>query len=220
MKVLSLFDGISCLRVALGDKVTEYYASEIESNAIKIAQKNYPNTKQIGNVCDISGTAYKGLDLLCGGSPCVDLAICKQNRKGLEGEHSKLFYQYLRILREAQPRWFIFENVASMPSKDKETITKELGVEPIMINASLLSAQCRKRYFWTNIPNVTMPTDKGILIHSILEKGVPAEEQWRGVSIRGRKDASGNWINMREWREDGKASALTSTCSSKLALVG
>jgi len=170
MKVLSLFDGISCLRVALGGRPVEYLASEIEPNAIKISKKNYPDIKHLGNVCDISGIT--GIDLLVGGSPCTDLSIAKKERKGLEGDHSKLFWQFVRVLRNSKPKYFILENVASMPKKDRDIITKELGVDPIMIDASLVSAQCRKRYFWTNIPNVKLPEDRGIVLKNILETGV------------------------------------------------
>jgi DNA (cytosine-5)-methyltransferase 3A len=170
MKVLSLFDGISCLRVALGDRAVEYYASEIDKNAIKISHKNYPSIKQLGSVCDVSGMT--GIDLLVGGSPCTDLSIAKKERKGLEGDRSKLFYEYVRIWRETKPTWFILENVASMPTKDKDIITSILGVEPIMINASLVSAQTRKRLFWTNIPVKGQPADRGILLKDILESNV------------------------------------------------
>lgn len=169
MKVLSLFDGISCLRVALGNRVVEYYASEIDNNAIKISTKNYPNIKRLGSVCDISG--FTGVDLLVGGSPCTDLSIAKKGREGLKGDRSKLFYEYVRIWKEAKPTWFILENVASMSEKDKETITSILGVEPIMINAALVSAQSRKRLFWTNIPVRGSPADRGILLKDIIETG-------------------------------------------------
>ena len=220
MKVLSLFDGISCLRVALGNRDVQYYASEIDPNAIKISKKNYPSIQHIGAVQEVSGSDYLNVDLMVGGSPCVDLSVAKQDRKGLEGDHSKLFWEFVRIWKEAKPKWFVLENVASMPKKDKDLITATLGVVPIQIDASLVSAQSRKRLFWTNIPNVEQPTDRCITIQSVLEPNIPAEEKWCGVSIRGRKDASGNWVNQKEWRGDGKASALTSTCSSKLALIG
>lgn len=170
MRVLSLFDGISCLRVALGDRAVEYYASEIDKNAIKISTKNYPDIKHLGSVCDVSG--FTGIDLLVGGSPCTDLSIAKKERKGLEGDRSKLFYEYVRIWKETKPTWFILENVASMPTKDKGIITSILGVEPIMINASLVSAQTRKRLFWTNIPVKGLPADRGILLKDILESTV------------------------------------------------
>ena len=175
MKVLSLFDGISCLRVALGDRPVEYLASEIDKNAIKIAMKNYPTTKQLGNVCDISGIS--DLDLLCGGSPCTDLSIAKKGREGLKGDRSKLFYEYVRILKESKPKWFILENVASMPKKDKDIITEILGVEPVMINAALVSAQNRKRLFWTNIPVVGLPPDRNILLKDILQPDSEVDER-------------------------------------------
>ena len=172
MNVLSLFDGISCARVALGNRVKTYYASEVDKNAITIALKNYPDTRPIGDVRNVKGTDYPNIDLLIGGSPCVDLSIAKKDRKGLEGEHSGLFWEYVRVLREVQPKWFILENVASMPKKDKDIITKEMGVEPILIDAALVSAQSRKRLFWTNIPNVLPPTDRGIQLKDILQSEV------------------------------------------------
>lgn len=174
MKVLSLFDGISCCRVALGNTPgIEYLASEIDKNAIKIAKKNYPNTIHLGDVKDISGAKLpSGLDLLIGGSPCTDLSIAMKGRTGLEGNRSKLFYEYLRILQQTKPKWFILENVASMSDKDKAIITEALGVQPVMINASLVSAQNRKRYFWTNIPIKGLPADRGLKVADILEENV------------------------------------------------
>ena len=177
MKVLSLFDGISCARVALeraGIPVEAYYASEIDKYAIQISKKNYPDIQQVGSVTELTNDCgiVRGIpiDLLIGGSPCQDLSIAKKNRKGLDGERSGLFWEYVRILKEVKPKYFILENVASMPKEAKELITKTLGVEPIMINASLLSAQHRKRLFWTNIPNVTLPIDRGILLKDIIHE--------------------------------------------------
>ena len=170
MKVLSLFDGISCFRVALGDTPVEYLASEIDKNAIKISKKNFPGIQHLGSVCDVSGVT--GVDILVGGSPCTDLSIAMKKRKGLEGDRSKLFYEYVRIWRECKPKWFILENVASMSEKDKSIISNILGVHPIMLNASLVSAQSRKRLFWTNIPIVGLPADRGIVLKDILEKDV------------------------------------------------
>lgn len=169
MRVLSLFDGISCARVALGDRVTQYWASEIDKHAMTIAKKNYPDTQHVGDVCSVTGEEYLGIDLLIGGSPCTDLSIAKKDRQGLAGDRSKLFWEYVRILREAKPRWFILENVASMPKADRDIITKELGVEPVMIDAALVSAQSRKRLFWTNIPGVVQPADRGIVLRDILQ---------------------------------------------------
>jgi len=184
MKILSLFDGISCARVALdraGIPVEAYYASEIDKYAIQISQKNYPDIHSVGDVRlvgSFTGTTLnkKPFDLLIGGSPCQDLSIAKANRKGLDGERSGLFWEYVRILNEVKPKYFILENVASMPKEAKDIITETLGVEPIMINASLVSAQNRKRLFWTNIPNVILPEDKGILLRDILECGTDTNE--------------------------------------------
>jgi len=178
MNVLSLFDGISCGRVALerlGIDVKTYYASEIEKNAIKVSQKNYPEIIKLGSIVGL--TPPNNIDLLIGGSPCTDLSIAKKERKGLDGEHSRLFWEYIRIKKECNPKWFILENVNSMSKEAKEIITKEMGVEPIMINASLVSAQSRKRLFWTNIPVVGLPEDKGILLKDILQPDAEIDER-------------------------------------------
>ena len=169
MNVLSLFDGISVARYALGDRVKTYYASEIDAKAIQIAKKNFPSTIHLGDVRTIKADALPKIDLLIGGSPCQDLSIAKKDRKGLDGDRSGLFWEFIRILREVKPTYFVLENVASMPKDARDTITKETGVEPIMINASLVSAQSRKRLFWTNIPVVGLPEDRGIVLKDILE---------------------------------------------------
>ena len=176
MKVLSLFDGVSCARLALerdGIPVEAYYASEIDKYAIKVTQANRPDTIQVGDIKDFHPTPLlRGIDLLIGGSPCQDLSIAGKNRTGLEGERSGLFWEYVRILNEVKPKYFILENVASMPKEAKQIITETLGLEPIMINAALVSAQNRKRLFWTNIPGVTQPEDRGIYLKDILEINV------------------------------------------------
>lgn len=175
MKILSLFDGISCARVALeraGFNIEKYYASEIDKYAIQVALKNYPDTIQVGSVTELKGEDFKDIDLLIGGSPCQDLSIAKKDRQGLNGSRSGLFWEYVRLLKEVKPKYFVLENVASMPKEAKQVITEALGVEPIMINASLVSAQNRKRLFWTNIPNVAQPEDRGIYLKDILETNV------------------------------------------------
>lgn len=232
MKVLSLFDGISCARVALeraGIPVEAYYASEIDKYAIQVSQKNYPDILHIGSVIGVSCNSFckdhyrqghpqkinthsctANIDLLIGGSPCQDLSIAKKDRKGLDGERSGLFWEYVRILREVKPKYFILENVASMPKEAKEIITRELGVEPIMINASLVSAQNRKRLFWTNIPNVTQPEDRGILLKDILENNV--DEKYKLKNINFIKGGIGKkndlqfigGIRNKDWAKDGK----------------
>jgi len=167
MNVLSLFDGISCARVALdriGVPVEIYYSSEIDKYASEISQKNYPNIIQLGDVNKIDGTQLGDIDLIVGGFPCQDLSIAKRGRKGLSGERSGLFWECIRLLEEIKPKYFIFENVESMPKKDFQIITETLGVYPTMINASLVSAQNRKRYFWSNIQVPKLPEDRGCIL--------------------------------------------------------
>lgn len=130
MKVLSLFDGISSGRVALeraGIKVEKYYASEIDKYAIQIAMKNYPDTIQIGDVTKVDFNKYIGeVDIIIGGSPCQDLSIAKQNRQGLHGERSRLFWEYIKALSIIKPKYFLLENVASMKNEDRDAITETL----------------------------------------------------------------------------------------------
>ena len=178
MRVLSLFDGISCARVGLeraGIPITSYTAYEIDKHAIAIAKKNYPDTIHHGDVreCKPSENEY---DLVIGGSPCQDLSIAKKGRKGLDGDRSGLFWEWVRVWKAAKPKWWVLENVASMPKKDRDIISKELGVEPVMFNASLVSAQSRKRLFWTNIP-FTLPEDRGILLKDILQPDGEVDER-------------------------------------------
>lgn len=177
MKVLSLFDGISCARVALekaGIPVGVYYASEIDNYAMQISAKNYPDIVQVGSVVGLDTAQFKDIDLICGGSPCQDLSIAKGKREGLGGKRSGLFFEYLRIFNEVQPRWFVLENVASMSGESRDTISNALSTEPIMIDASLVSPQQRKRYFWTNIP-VQQPNNRGLVINDIIED---VERKW------------------------------------------
>jgi DNA (cytosine-5)-methyltransferase 3A len=172
MNILSLFDGLSCAQVVinkLGIKNYTYYASEIDKYAIAVTQYNYPNTIQVGDITKLKGKDFKDIDLIIGGSPCQDLSIAKKDRKGLKGSRSILFWEFVRLLKEINPKYFLLENVNSMPKEAKDIITKTLEVEPIMINASLVSAQQRKRLFWTNILNIIQPKDKGILLKDILE---------------------------------------------------
>lgn len=183
--VLSLFDGISCGQLALqraGIKVDRYLASEVDKYAIKITQKNFPNTEQLGDVKNVWAKNLPKIDLLIGGSPCQDLSIAKAGRKGLDGERSGLFWHYVRLLRTCKPKYFLLENVASMSKDNKQKITEVLGVEPIMINSALVSAQQRKRLYWTNIPNITQLEDKGLVLADILENGFPYEEKAKAIT--------------------------------------
>ena len=185
--VLSLFDGISCGRVALqraNIPVEKYYASEIDKYAIQVTQKNWPDTIQLGDVKEVWARNLPKIDLLIGGSPCQDLSIAKNNRQGLQGTRSGLFWHYVRLLRTCKPKYFLLENVASMPKEAKEIITRELGVQPILIDSALVSAQRRKRLYWTNIPNITQPTDKGIILSDVLEtEGVGVDVENKGQTL-------------------------------------
>lgn len=179
MNVLSLFDGISCGQIALeraGIKVDKYYASEIEQFAIDITQKNYPKTIQIGDVFDIDYSKIDKIDLLIGGSPCTYWSNARLKGTGREltpdGIGGQLFMQYVRALKETKPRYFLYENNNSMSKDIKKFITEKLGVEPIMINSSLLSGQIRRRLYWTNISNIEQPDDKNIKLIDILEQYV------------------------------------------------
>lgn len=229
MRVLSLFDGISVAQQAIKELgiTPTYYASEIDKYAISIAQKNHPNTIQIGSVVDVKGSDYEDIDLLVGGSPCQDLSIAKKNRQGLSGSRSGLFWEFVRIRDEVKPKYFLLENVASMPKEAKAVITEALGVEPIMINAALVSAQNRKRLFWTNIPNVTLPEDRGILLRDILEPKVDerfsVKDKSNTIRTSGRGsgiDDKHNWDTIRigQIGKGGQGDRIYSSSGKSVAL--
>ena len=221
MNVLSLFDGISCAKMALeraGIPIANYYASEIEPNAIKVSLRNHPLIKQLGDVKTLKLGELPKIDIIIGGSPCQDLSIAKHNGKGLEGERSGLFWHYSRIVKELKPTWFILENVASMKAKERDTITKEMGVEPIVINASLVSAQSRSRLFWTNIPNVGQPADRGIKLKDILLSTVSDKLWVKNKKFVVKKSKKGELIRegyyepniqgYKVYSDEGKANTL------------
>ena len=173
MNVISLFDGISVGCQALKQTnlpVDNYYASEIDEYAMTISRLNHPEIIQLGDIQELDTSVLPKIDILIAGSPCQDLSSLGKGA-GLLGSRSGLFFDALRILEQTKPKYFIFENVASMRDSDKKVISQCLGVEPILLNSSLISAQCRKRLYWTNIPGVKIPTDKGILLQDILVEG-------------------------------------------------
>ena len=175
IKVLSLFNGISCGRIALeraNIPVERYVSYEIDKYANKVSKANYPDDEYNGDVFDADFTKYKGFDLLIGGSPCTNWSIAKNGRETTpNGIGWELFLQFKRALVESGCKWFLYENNHSIHKDIKTAITNELDVEPIMINSALVSAQNRRREYWTNIPNVVQPEDKGIFIKDILESG-------------------------------------------------
>ena len=154
MKVLSLFDGISCGMVALeraGIPVDRYVAYEIEPNAIKISQKNYPMIEHCGDVTIADFTQYRGFDAVIAGTPCQSVSITTgKKRTHLKGK-SRLFWEFVRALEEVKPKWFLLENVASMNEESKQIISEAVGCQPIFIDSEDFSAQSRERIYWTNI---------------------------------------------------------------------
>ena len=185
INVLSLFDGLSCGRIALeraGIKVDNYFASEIKPHAIKVTQHNYPNTIQLGSVLDVKASDLPKIDLLIGGSPCQDFSSANKEKLGLKGEKSGLFYEYLRLLKECNPKYFLLENVA-MDDYSYQAISDMVGTYPTNINSELVSGQLRQRSYWTNIgpeyldlfgnrySMIPQPKNKGIIFQSILESG-------------------------------------------------
>ncbi len=179
MNVLSLFDGMSCGQIALdklGIKPTNYFASEIDKFAIQVAKKNFPETIHLGDVTKLQTSGDHLLDefecghkidLLIGGSPCQGFSYSGK-RLNFEDPRSKLFFEYVRLLKALKPKYFLLENVR-MAKASQDIISEYLGVEPVVINSNLVSAQNRHRLYWTNIPNVTQPKDKGIVLKDILE---------------------------------------------------
>lgn len=171
MNVLSVFDGMSCGRIALdraGIKVDNYFSSEIDKYAIQIANKNYPQDieNRLGDITKVVGCLLPKIDLLIGGSPCQGFSFAGK-QLNFEDERSKLFFEFVRLIEECKPKYFLLENV-KMKKEYQDIISGYLGVEPILINSALVSAQNRERLYWTNIPNIVQPEDKGLLIRDIL----------------------------------------------------
>lgn len=212
MKVISLFDGISCARVALDRAnvpVETYYASEIDKYSIQVSLKNYPAIIQLGDVKSViedhTFGRYLYIDLLIGGSPCQDLSIAKKGRQGLDGKRSGLFYEYVNIRDRIKPKYFILENVASMSKEARDTISEALGVQPIMINASLVSAQIRKRYFWVGKlvgggryeqVDIELPEDRNILLKDIIENA--DTDRLKSFCIDANYHKGSSWAHYKE----------------------
>tara|TARA_R110001606_G_scaffold54368_2_gene133563 strand:- start:371 stop:1399 length:1029 start_codon:yes stop_codon:yes gene_type:complete len=184
INVVSLFDGASCAMVALkemGVKVNVYISSEVDANAIKVSESNHPEIIQMG---DVKSLDYKKIldicdgkvDLLIGGSPCQDLSIAKSNRKGLDGERSGLFWNYIEAKEKLNPKHFVLENVASMSLDSKTAISRAMGTPYVNINSEKLSAQKRNRLYWTSIV-VPQPKDEGKKLKDVLENGYTNKEK-------------------------------------------
>jgi site-specific DNA-cytosine methylase len=237
MNVLSLFDGMSCGRIALeraGIKVDKYFASEIDKYAIQVAKANYPDTIHLGDVQGIQAASLGSIDLLIGGSPCQGFSFAGK-RLNFDDPRSQLFFEYVRLLKELKPTYFLLENVR-MTKECEAVITDILGVEPVAINSNLVSAQNRYRLYWTNIP-FDVPDDKGIILKDIIEDGVVDRDKshcidanyFKGGNLKsyfekhrrqlvfskdglchvGDADLSGNQSVKRVYHTDGKSPTLT-----------
>lgn len=213
MNVLSLFDGMSCGQIALnraGIRYENYFASEIDTHAIKVTQHNYPKTIQLGDVTEIKGKNLPEIHLLIGGSPCQGFSAAG-DQLNFSDPRSKLFFEFVRILKETNPTYFLLENV-KMKKEYEDVITYHLGVNPIIINSSLVSAQNRVRLYWTNIPNVKEPEDKNIKLTDILED----VEMKHSAAIRGRRlhkaTIIGRRLDERGKRQDFNKEIPTTQC--------
>jgi DNA (cytosine-5)-methyltransferase 3A len=197
MNVLSTFNGMGCIWIALdrlGIKVDKRYSSEIDKYASQVNDKNYPDTIQLGDVTKLKAEDLEPIDLLVGGSPCQDLSLSKPTGEGLEGSRSGLFYEYIRLLKECKPKYFLLENVR-MKKEWEQIITDMTGVKPIEINSNLVSAQNRRRLYWTNIPNVTKPIDKKIFLKDIWDGGEEITERVQKKPL-GTSTYRNTWKNM------------------------
>lgn len=175
MNVLSLFDGMSCGRIALqraGIHIDNYFSSEIKPYAIKVADENWPMDKKnrLGDVTKIYARKLPKIDLLIGGSPCQDFSGANKERLGTDGVKSGLFFEYVRLLKALSPKYFLLENVR-MKKEHEEFVTSIMGVAPVVINSELVAPHLRHRLYWTNIPGVTLPKDKGLLLNDFLTSG-------------------------------------------------
>ena len=210
MKVLSLFDGMSCGRIALdqlGIPVETYYASEIDKYAIQVSQANYPDIIQVGDICDLDPKDYMDVDLMLAGSPCQGFSFAGK-QLAFDDPRSALFFEFIRLLKAIKPKYFLLENVR-MKKEFLQVISQQVsecypeipfGIEPIFINSSLVSAQSRQRYYWTNIPGIKQPEERGIVLRDILE----TETDEQPV-----KDTERNQRHYRD--EDEKSLCMTAT---------
>jgi site-specific DNA-cytosine methylase len=204
LSVLSLFDGMSCGQIALqkaGLKVKKYYASEIDKYAIKVTQHNYPNTVQLGDVTKVTGLT--DIDLLIGGSPCQGFSFAGAGLN-FEDERSRLFFEFVRLKNECNPKYFLLENV-KMKKEHEDVITKYLGVKPLRINSALVSAQNRERLYWTNIPVKSLPNYKNVTVKNVIDTDLPvffttARRDGKGIRRLADLSSKSSAITARYWK--------------------
>ena len=216
MNVLSLFDGMSCGQIALrraGIPYAKYFACEIKDIAIRTTQANFPDTIQLGDVTKVKGDDLPKIDLLIGGSPCQDLSSAMKDRVSLEGDQSKLFYEYVRLLKECKPTYFLLENVGLMDSESSFAISEILDCDPVRINSELVSAQMRDRLYWTNIPGdektifgnmrISQPKDRKIKLQDILENGYTDREKARCLLVSDSRPLATPEKMLHRYRDTG-----------------
>ena len=230
INVLSLFDGMSCGQIALdklGIKVDNYFASEIDSSAIEVTNNNYPRTNQVGDILNLNGQDLPKIDLLFGGSPCQTFSSAG-NGTGFDGE-SGLFFEFVRVLKEVNPTYFMLENVV-MKKEWMNAISDILGVQPIKIKSNLLGAQNRVRLYWTNIPNVVQPNDLGIYIEDIVEDECNVDDDvwlkakntyllYRKMEFKGCPKVSAIDVYNKKYRVDRKTPTITLPHHNSLRLM-
>jgi len=245
INVLSLFDGMSCGQIALekaGIGVDKYYAAEIDKYAIKVAKANYPDMIHLGDVREVKADSLPKIDLLIGGSPCQGFSFAGK-QLNFDDPRSKLFWEYVRLLKDLKPKYFLLENV-KMKKESMDVITEALGVEPVFINSNLVSAQNRQRYYWTNIPMDKLPDDKGVVLADILEGGHVDRDKshcidanyFKGGNLKsyfekhrrqlvfsddgmchvGDADLKGHDYNRRVYHPDGKGPSLCASSGGNL----
>ena len=223
MNVLSLFDGMSCGMLALdrlGIKVDKYYASEIDKYAMQVSGANYPEIIQVGDVCDLKSEDFKNIDLILAGSPCQGFSLAGK-QLAFDDPRSALFFEFIRLLKEIKPKYFLLENVR-MKKEFLQIISEQVsacypeitfGIDPIFINSSLVSAQSRPRYYWTNIPGIEQPEERGIVLKDILEDRNIEGLSEKAIAYMNR--SSPKWSNGKTRkdiyikREDQKGDCLT-----------
>jgi len=199
MKVLSCFDGMSCGQIAFeraGIPVEKYYASEIDKYAIQVTQANYPDTVQLGSITEWQSWNIEKPDIIIGGSPCQGFSFAGK-QLNFEDERSKLFFTFVDILKHYKPKYFLLENV-KMKKEYEDVITQHLGVKPIEINSALVSAQNRKRLYWTNIPNITQPEDKKLMLKHIVEPEINKKDF--DITERMKKKKPGTLAYEKAWK--------------------
>jgi DNA-cytosine methyltransferase len=214
---------MSCGMLALdrlGIKVDKYYASEIDKYAMQVSAANYPEIIQVGDVCDLKSEDFKDIDLILAGSPCQGFSLAGK-QLAFDDPRSALFFEFIRLLKEIKPKYFLLENVR-MKKEFLQIISEQVsacypeitfGIDPIFINSSLVSAQSRPRYYWTNIPGIEQPEERGIVLKDILEDRNIEGLSEKAIAYMNR--SSPKWSNGKTRkdiyikREDQKGDCLT-----------